>query len=171
MNGGMCYGPGSSRQRHDDRGVGCDVLAILFAKSKHPRITHGGAPRALRSKRARIYTFRCVDRLFHLHGFGEAELLQDLAKLRHKVAESAETVTENSSPIFNSKPERSFASIFVPRRTAHSGARPRAQRRTSAAFRRSSRPSAKDGAVARNPTGPLPSAPAPPCQESGKEAG
>ena len=43
--------------------------------------------------------------------------------------------------------------------------------RTSAAFRRSSRPSAKDGAVARNPTGPLPSAPAPPCQESGKEAG
>ena len=25
--------------------------------------------------------------------------------------------------------------------------------------------------VARNPTGPLPSAPAPPCQESGKEAG
>jgi hypothetical protein len=43
--------------------------------------------------------------------------------------------------------------------------------RTSAAFRRSSRPSAKDGAGARNPTGPLRSAPAPPCQESGKEAG
>jgi Circularly permutated YpsA SLOG family len=31
--------------------------------------------------------------------------------------------------------------------------------------------SAQDGAVARNPTGPLPSAPASPCQERGKEAG
>jgi hypothetical protein len=30
-------------------------------------------------------------------------------------AESAETVTENSSPIFSSEPERSFGSIFVPR--------------------------------------------------------
>jgi len=31
--------------------------------------------------------------------------------------------------------------------------------------------SAQDGAVARNPTGPLPSAMASPCQEKGKEAG
>jgi xylulose-5-phosphate/fructose-6-phosphate phosphoketolase len=38
-------------------------------------------------------------------------------------------------------------------------------------IRQDQRLSAKDGAVARNPTGPLPSAPAPPCQESGKEAG
>ncbi len=37
------------------------------------------------------------------------------------LAASAETVTENSSPIFSSVPERSFGRIFVPRRFHTSG--------------------------------------------------
>src|SRR4029077_18298025 len=36
-------------------------------------------------------------------------------------AESPGTVTENSSPIFSSEPERSFGRIFVPRRFQTSG--------------------------------------------------